>query len=486
MKLEFRPINIDGSLKKYRQLDLEDFLSLNDEIHSILCINCPEEIILSLLKISFEKDIGLSILKTNNLISEFKNNILKFKFKFLLLPQFELNSLGFSKYKIIYKLFINEIEYDFIKLIEIGSELEFKKSILLFTSGSSGVRKIVNISHKAIINCSKFMAKQMSMTPLDKEVIYAQLDHAFCLGRILSCGLVSNPFCFLNSSVMLKPSSIEKIMKLKKVSGLSTMPSVLFSILSIEKYSLDFSNKLRYIQMGGMFLPADRKQFIIDRLPNTKIFLNYGMTEYMRATFYDISKYQHKLNTEGYPADDTEIKISNYENLDNTHDFKDEKIGEILIKGAHLCEGYLNKKEWDKRITKEGFFKTGDLGLIDNDGFLIHKGRKDKTFNFQGKLFNSDNLADELIKKYSYLKDKIIIFPIRKENSLKDYEVFVCLIKEDFSTINREEEITLKKFYRSLGLTVSIKYFKFNFPRTQNGKISYGEIKKVLLDINKG
>ena len=77
----------------------------------------------------------------------------------------------------------------------------------------------------------------MKMIQQDKEVIYAQLDHAFCLGRIISCGLVSNPFCFLNSSQMLKPSSIEKIMDLEKLSGLSTMPSVLFSILSVEKYS---------------------------------------------------------------------------------------------------------------------------------------------------------------------------------------------------------------------------------------------------------
>ena len=484
MKLDFKPINIDGSIKKYKQLDLLNFLYINDQIQNILSINCPEEIILSLLMFSFEENIGLSILKTNNFLSEFKENILIFRFQFLILPKSDLKNINFNKYKILFKLVINEVEYNIIQLVEIGQELEFKKSILLFTSGSSGVRKIVKISHKAIISCSKFMAKKMKMIEQDKEVIYAQLDHAFCLGRIISCGLVSNPFCFLSSSQMLKPSSIEKIMDLKKLSGLSTMPSVLFSILSIEKYSQNFSNKLRYIQMGGMFLPPERKKFIIEKLPKTKIFLNYGMTEYMRATFFDISKYTHKLNTEGIPADDTEIKISNYRNFNDTDDLGDEKIGEILIKGAHLCDGYINKKEWTKRITKEGFFKTGDLGFIDEDGFLIHKGRLDKTFNFQGKLFNSDNLENQLLKKYSYLKDKITIIPIRKENSLKDYEVFVCIIKKEISTIDKNEEMIVKKFFRSLGLTVAIKYFEVDFPRTQNGKISFGEIKKVLLDQN--
>ena len=154
------------------------------------------------------------------------------------------------------------------------------------------------------------MSEKMTMSFQDNELIYAQLDHAFCLGRILSCGLVDAPFCFLNSSQMLKPTSIEKIINLENLNGLSTMPSVLFSILSIKKYALDLSRKLRYIQMGGMFLPAERKKFIMDKLPNTKIFVNYGMTEYMRATFYDISEFPNKLNTEGLPAKDTEIMIS--------------------------------------------------------------------------------------------------------------------------------------------------------------------------------
>ena len=82
---------------------------------------------------SFEKNIGLSILKTNNFLSEFKNNILIFRFHYLILPKSDLKNINFNKYKILFKLVINEIEYNIIQLVEIGQELEFKKSILLFT-----------------------------------------------------------------------------------------------------------------------------------------------------------------------------------------------------------------------------------------------------------------------------------------------------------------------------------------------------------------
>lgn len=485
MKLEFKPINIDGKIKEYRQSTLQDFLENNRKINSLLIVNCTEEIILSMLTNSFEKNLGISILQTNNFTSELNNNILRFGFQFILVPENELKKINFNKYIILFQKTIDDIEYFLIELTEIKYPLEFTKSILLFTSGSSGVRKVVKISHRAILSCAKFMSEKMAMSYKDCELIYAQLDHAFCLGRILSCGLVKTPFCFLNSSQMLKPSSIEKMINLQHLTGLSTMPSVLFSILSIKRYSLEFSHKLRYIQMGGMFLPAERKKFILNKLPNTKIFVNYGMTEYMRATFYDISEFPNKLNTEGCPAKDTEIKISQINNNEISSELENKNIGEILIKGAHLCDGYINKTEWGKRITEDGFFKTGDLGYLDNDGFLVHQGRKDKTFNYQGKLFNSDDLCETFLEKYPDFKDKITIIPLRKENSLKDYEVYLCVIKDDFSSIKKEEQAFIKKFFITLGLSVSIKYFEREFPRTQNGKISYGEIKKILLDKKK-
>ena len=72
--------------------------------------------------------------------------------------------------------------------------------------------------------------------------------------------------------------------------------------------------------------------------------------------------------------------------------------------------------------------------------------------------------------------------PLRKTNSLKDYEVFVCMITDEVSTISKEEQSLIKKFYINLGLTISLKFFVGDFPRTQNGKISFGEIKKILLE----
>ena len=116
--MEFRPISIDGKIKEYKQITLCEFLKKNEKINSLLVINCTEEIILSMLSYSFENDIGLSILKTDNFLSEFENNILKFEFKFLLLPKAELTKLTFKNFEILFTNIIDGSEYYLIQLMQ--------------------------------------------------------------------------------------------------------------------------------------------------------------------------------------------------------------------------------------------------------------------------------------------------------------------------------------------------------------------------------
>ena len=481
MKLEFKSFNAENKYKVLNISNLNNIFRDNLLIESVLVINGTEELILYLIKVSFEENIGLSILNTNDFKSDLKN-ILKFNFVTLLIPKDQLkDAFKNQEFKLINTLEIESKEYCLIELINLKSKLKYEKSIILFTSGSSGLRKPVKISHKSMLDCANFMADSMLMNQYDKEIIYAQLDHAFAIGRILSCAIKGSSFCFWDSKKMLRPTSIEKIMSIPGLNGFSSMPSVLFSILSINRYASYFAKSLKYVQMGAMYLPAERKNFILNKLPGSRIFVHYGMTEYMRATFFDISKYPNKLITEGPPSKATEIKILNLKDFENkTMDNKNEIFGEILIKGPHLCEGYLDKDEWDKRVTKDGFFMTGDIGFLDKDGFLIHKGRKDNTFNFQGKLFNCKNLLNQLVKEFEYLKDKALVIPFRDENSLKDFEVFVCIINNSSFDKENDEKIKIKKYFAKLGLSISVKHFEDDFPRTQNGKIAYGKILKMI------
>ena len=484
MELNFNYLSKTNNDEEYIII-LKNVFPKNFHDKDILVVNVHEKIILWMLENSFRNNSGLSILQYDAKDSLLDQIIQKNKFRYLFLPKSCLLdiSVNFSE---IFSLKIYETEYIFVEIKNNQVFTKFPKSIVLFTSGSSGERKPVIISHKAMINCANFMTKTMEIVQSDVEIIYAQLDHAFALGRIISCALCNASFLFFNSKKILRPSTIDQFMALEGLSGISCMPSVLYGILSNNVYSDYFSKKLKYVQIGAMFLPSNKKIEIANKLPKTKIYAHYGMTEYMRATFFEISHNLKKANSEGQPSNGTIIKIEKLDKQLNNEEniFSESKehnqIGEILIKGPHLSDGYLNRHEWDKRITKDGFFKTGDIGYLDQDGFLIHKGRKDNVFNFQGKLFSSSSLQEKLEYNFKELEGNVGIIPYRSKNSIRDTEIMIFLGKNKNLEQSPNLEKSIKKFFLNFGLRVSIHNLNSDLPRSANGKIAFGKLREYI------
>ena len=482
MDLKFFPINKNENDDFFEE-EFNKYIFSHLEFKDILIVNTHDKLIEWMFEKSFKTKSGIAILQLNNQDS-LDNLVSKNKFKYLLLPKKYSSILTSTEFIILKSFNIYQTEYIFIEIKNLNEYVDFRNSIVLFTSGSSGDRKPVIISHKSIIACSKFMAEEMKMNINDKEIIYGQLDHAFSLGRLLSCAISHSKYFFISSKNILKPSNIEKFLQIDGLSGFSTMPSVLYSILLNENYAKEFSKRLKYVQIGTMFFPEVKKLELVKKLPKTKIYSNYGSTEYMRATFFEISKNLNKSHTEGKASRATEIKIEKigieYQDKLNLNNREKNLIGEILIKGAHLSSGYMDTLEWEKKITHDGYFKSGDIGYLDEDGFLIHKGRKDNVFNFQGKLFSTTSLQAKLEETFSVLENESIIIPIRKKDSIKDTEIKL-IISNNFK--NQQElpsEKEIKKFFSNFGLKITIIYLNFALPRTGNGKIAYGKIKDFL------
>ena len=480
MNLKFNAQNISEKDKSSYNIFKKHFLNEN-RFKDILIINVNEAITLWLFENCLKYGSGLGILQHKNNENFLDDFLEKYNFRYLILPKSLISKIKKSNFHILNIFPIYDVEYTFIEIIKSNIKVYplFSNSIILFTSGSSGERKPVIISHKSIIACSKFMVDEMCTNKNDVEIVYAQLDHAFALGRILSCAISNSSFVFINSKRILTPNIIEKFMQFKGLSGLSCMPSVLYRILQNEEYLDFFSENLKYVQIGAMFLPANKKIELVKKLPKTKVFAHYGMTEYMRATFFELSQNLNKAHTEGKASDGTEIKIIKIDNKNNKLNNID-GIGEILLKGPHLASGYLASQEWDERSTNDGYFKTGDIGFLDDDGFLVHKGRKDNIFNFQGKLFSSTALQAQLEKMFPSLENNIVIFPHRSKESLRDTELNLFLFNIQLNKNKYPPEKEIKKFFLSFGLRISIIKQLLEIPRTANGKISYGNLESLL------
>lgn len=327
-------------------------------------------------------------------------------------------------------------------------EFKYNKNILfvIFSSGSEGKPKGIIMSKNAFMFSCQSMNKEMKIKNNQVEVIFAPLDHAFALGRchsILSSGgtifLVNenNYFEFFNF--------LEK----NKNIGLSIVPSILATFIASYKNFSKILKNIKYIQTGAMQFPIFYRKKIA-KFKNLTLYLHYGLSEMMRATFLNTKKFPRYLESEGRPFKGNKIKIEK---------------NELFVKGKGLCFGYLDNKLWKDKLSN-GWYQTGDLGKIKN-GFFYFQGRKSNLINYNGIAFNPEYYEEKLKNNFD---SEFCILP--SKDRIRD---------NILNLITDNKNLKIKKinqfFLRdNKGIKVNNFFYLKKFPKTRTNKILRNKI----------
>ena len=137
---------------------------------------------------------------------------------------------------------------------------------------------------------------------------------------------------------------------------------------------------LRPCISGGEALPrgvAERFEDVVCR----PLLNGYGMTETSPVISLNVP-WANKPGSVGRPIPGVEVRIIDDEGRDLGHSVQ----GEVAVRGANVMAGYLNHPQWTADCyTEDGFFRTGDFGLIDDDGYLFIRGRKKELIIISGE-----------------------------------------------------------------------------------------------------
>jgi len=262
-----------------------------------------------------------------------------------------------------------------------------------YTSGTTGYSKGVMLLHNSLAANVRFARRHMPLNSGDKIVSFLPLAHAyglafeflfpFSLGchitfltKTPSPQIITHAFGKIKPRLILSvPLVIEKIYKKKILPEISKpllknlMKTPLIYKLIYKKIlsgvSQGFGNNFHEVIVGGAALSEEIESFF--KKIGFPITVGYGMTECGPLISYATWD-EAKTGSCGRPVDTLEVKIDS-EDLQN-------KVGEILVKGENVMTGYYKNEEATKQtIDKEGWLHTGDLGLIDKEGFIFIKGR---------------------------------------------------------------------------------------------------------------
>ena len=302
-----------------------------------------------------------------------------------------------------------------------------KMCILLFTSGTTSKSKAVMLSHKNIASNIYSMTKSEDIRSTDTNIAFLPFHHTFGSTGILmflSRG-ATNVFCdglrhiqknlveYQVSTFVCVPLLIESIYKKiwQEIEKTGQTKKVKFG-MKLSKFLLKFGidiraklfkqiidklgGKIRSVISGASGLdPKVAEGF---RAFGISVVQGYGLTETSPVLAAESAE-AFKAGSTGLPMPDVEIKIDNP---------NESGIGEIIAKGPNIMLGYYENEEETNKVLKDGWFYTGDLGYIDNEGFLFITGRQKNVI----VLKNGKNIYPEeietLINNLPYVEESMV------------------------------------------------------------------------------
>lgn len=372
---------------------------------------------------------------------------------------------------------------DFKTCVNSGDESKFKKvdvkiddtAFLQYTGGTTGVAKGAVLTHKNIVaNMVQARAWIKNLITDGQEIIITPLP----LYHIFS--LTAN--CFIFSSVgalnvlITNPRDIPGFVKeLKKwkftaITGVNTLYNGLLNNEEFKK--LDFSS-LKVALGGGMAV----QKAVAERWRNVTgkpLVEAYGLTETSPAACINPMTLKEYNGYIGVPIPSTDVEIKD----DNGKTLPLGEIGEICIRGPQVMAGYYNRpEETAKVMTDDGFFKTGDLGFMTEEGYIKIVDRKKDMILVSGFNVYPNEVEDVVIQHPKVLEVAAIGIPNEKSGE----EVKIFVVKKDESLTSEEllkfcrESLTSYKMPRSVE-------FRTELPKSNVGKILRKDLRSEVLN----
>lgn len=356
---------------------------------------------------------------------------------------------------------------------------------ILFTSGTTGKSKGVMLSHRNLVDNATCLDMKIPVGTVSMTLL--PINHVYCLTMDIIKGMYIGTIICINDSIM----HVQKNMKLFQPEIILLVPLVIESIYAKLKAAGNllpkkliaqqaFGGKLKTICSGGAYLNPEYVEKFAEY--GITVLQGYGMTECSPVISNNL-EWDNRKGSVGKLLPNCEAKIVDEE---------------IWVKGSSVMMGYYKMPKETAEALEDGWLKTGDLGYVDEDGFVYITGRKKNLIilangeNVSPEEIENEICKDDLVKEIIVREtDKVIqaeIFPDYEYAKKKRIHDIPAKLQEIIDEYNK----TAPVYKRILDIVVRETEFEKNtskkIKRHQQNGVHLGAvflIKKILLFIKK-
>lgn len=348
-------------------------------------------------------------------------------------------------------------------------------AVIIYTSGTTGHPKGAMLSHSNLVSNVEASIKAIHISNNDRFIIFLPMFHAF---SFTVCVLIPI-YCMCRLSIVKSIQPFGKIIKAimrDRVNIFVAIPPV-YNVLSAKKFNKlllgIFMNifPIRVCVSGAAPLSAEVLKNFEDKF-KVPLIEGYGLSETSPVVSVNPLDGIRKPGSVGLPIPGVEVAIVDEEGkILGTNE-----TGEITVKGPNVMKGYFNREKETAEIIKNNRLFTGDIGRIDEEGYIYIMDRKKDMI-----LVNGMNLYPREVEEVLYRHPAVAECAVvgKKDAQRGETPVGVIVLKEGVTAAEKEIKSFCKQHLALFKVPGRIEFWD-SMPKTGTGKILKREVRRII------